>query len=164
MGNCSLCKKSGSFNPLTDSGDLPVASLIGVTDPLIRLEKTCVLSRLHVNVFIERINSLGKEQADIPLLAATFNTPAWMGQFDKGTPFYNLITSLPDCSPESIDLGSLSLLALLWCKGECAEKAELLFQQLNPPGQSQASITASDKDWVTVFDRLVYIASYWTQE
>lgn len=43
-------------------------------------------------------------------------------------------------------------------------KSELLFQQLNPPGQSQHGVSASDKDWEVVFDNLVYIATYWTQE
>jgi hypothetical protein len=106
---------------------MPASSLIGIIDPMTRLEKLSPLSRLHISVFLDKINNLGKKEADIPLLAATFNTPAWSGQFDKGSTFYKQITSLPNCSEESINLSSLSLLAMLWCKGNNESKSEILF-------------------------------------
>lgn len=74
-----MCKQQNSFNPITDTGDLPATSLMGIRDPFLRLEKLSPFSRLHVLVFMEKINALGKETADIPLLAGTFNTPAWQG-------------------------------------------------------------------------------------
>jgi hypothetical protein len=35
---------------------------------------------------------------------------------------------------------------------------------VNPPGQSQKSITASDKEWPQIFNKFVLISTYWVQE
>jgi len=119
--------------------------------------------RMHITTFLNKINSMGRDEFEISLLGKMFDTPAWHGLFEEGTDLYNLLIALPDSENGSVKVGPLSLLALLWCRGEYKDKAEVLFQQLNPPGQNQDGISANDKDWDLVFDRLIFIASEWTQ-
>lgn len=135
-----------------------------ITDPLIKLEKSYPFYRMHITTFLNKINSMGKDEIEIDLLGKMFDTPAWEGKFAQGQELHTLLMSLPESSEGTVKVGPLSLLALLWCRGEFKDKAEVLFQQLNPPGQNQDGISANDKDWDQVFDRLVYLASFWTQE
>ena len=48
----------------------------------------------------------------------------------------------------TLSLKSLIYLAFLWCGGTDAQKAEFLFELVNPPeSQAQKYITSTDKEW-----------------
>jgi hypothetical protein len=68
----------------------------------------------------------------------------------------------PEYKDGLLQFNDLLLLAILWCAGDMICKAEAFFKCLNPPGQSQDGISANDKDWDSVFDKLVYLASIFT--
>ena len=162
------CNKSSSakFNPATDSGDLPELSLMKMKSmqPLARFEKEFPFYRSHIVAFKDKLFSSGKDEVDLKWLNQTFDTPAWNGQFLKGSKLYKLLKSLPGQEGESFSVNTLLLLGILWCQGDVSDKAQAFFEQLNPPGQNQDGLSANDKDWDKVFDRIVYMATYWTEK
>ena len=59
-----------------------------------------------------------------------------------------------------INVTSLMCLALLWCQGSDYDKAETLFEILNPPGeQNQDKVAAQDKEWDLVLKNIFEIAT-----
>lgn len=82
---------------------------------------------MHCVAFINKINEFGKEDFDYKLLASTFDSEAWDGQFDNGKPLYNLIKSIPGCEGDTVNTETLSILAILWCSGSNADKADSFY-------------------------------------
>ena len=70
-----------------------------------------------------------------------------------------MIASLPKCSEKSIDMNMFMYACLLWCEGPKTEKAEALFQLLNPIGQYQGAMSATDKEWKPTIIGIFTIAS-----
>ena len=91
-----------------------------------------------------------------------FTSDAFKGMFEEGAPLYNLLVSLPMCSKEEMYINSVQCLGILWCTGDAREKADAIFQTVNPPGQSQAGIASNDKDFPIVVDTLIEIATLLT--
>ena len=52
-------------------------------------------------------------------------------------------------------------MGLNWCTGNPSEKAEAFFLAINPPGQSQAGVAATDKEFPVVIDHLIEINTLW---
>ena len=97
-------------------------------------------------------------------MARCLDTGCWVDQFEAGQPAYKVLMSLPECGDGQVDLNSAIILGLLWCEGGFKDKAEIIFKLLNPPGQQQEIISANDQEWEIVFDRLIYIATHWTEK
>ena len=109
--------------------------------------------------------SLKKEEFTVEELGNLFDKKFSEWNHDlqnENSEMYRMVTTLPDCSPNSLDVRSLILLCILWCDGEDIEKADALFSVLNPPGQSQISIAFNDKDWDDVMKTLFWIATGFT--
>lgn len=71
---------------------------------------------------------------------------------------------LPECGDGQVEKNSIIALGLLWCEGSLKDKAEVVFKLLNPPGQQQDHISANDKEWDLVFDRIIYLATHWNEK
>jgi len=162
MAGCKCVKKGGSTYDPSAAGDLPSMDMSKVKDPLVKFEKDFPFYRLHIMKFLFKINGFGRDEIDFSQLKTTFDTPAFQGHFDEGSILHGLIASLPNCSETSVNVKSLSQLAILWCAGSFNDKCEVFFQQLNPPGQDQSSVSFNDKDWPEVFDQIAYLATFWT--
>ena len=87
-------------------------------DPLVRFEKSFPFYRTHIVAFTEKIYKFGKTNFEMGMLASAFNTPAWEGQFEKGSPVHDLIVSLPECGNGTVNINSIGLLGILWCAGD----------------------------------------------
>ena len=83
MAGCN-CNKEARYDPTKDRGDLKEINLATIKDPLVKFEKSFPFYRMHIGRFLEKVNSYGKDTVEISLLASTFDTPAWKGQFDEG--------------------------------------------------------------------------------
>ena len=90
-----------------------------------------------------------------------FDSPAWTEGKTKEN-VRKLLELLPGYKDGYVSADEMQLLAILWCFGDLHSKAEAFFRCLNPPGQSQEHISANDRDWESVFDKLVYLASVFT--
>ena len=67
-------------------------------------------------------------------MKSKFSSEAFQGMFEEGKPLYNLLISLPMCSKDSMYINSVQCLGILWCTGDAREKADAVFQAVNPPG------------------------------
>lgn len=152
------CSKQ-KYDAQQDGGDLPAVNLANIKDPLMKWEKSYPFCRIHITNIKDKIFSLGKDKFSIAELGALIETPVWKGAFEPDNKTYKLLSSLADCKPESLDINSVLCLCILWCGGDMSEKAEALFQCLNPPGQSQEGISCNDKEWPHVFYTIAFTAS-----
>ena len=91
-------------------------------------------------------------------LAMALKTPAWKSCFQPNHAVFKLITQLPNCSETNINFQSLLALSILWCSGDGIDRAEALFLCVNPPGENNENISASEKSWETVLMTLFEIA------
>jgi hypothetical protein len=73
------------------------------------------------------------------------------------------LNSLPGSGEGNVDKISLLALGLLWCDGNIKDKTDVLFGIINPPGQSQDNVTASDKEFMVLLETIFFIASHWTE-
>ena len=110
---------------------------------------------------MDKIYQIPNERFSIDDLLVKFDTPAW-NEKDTKERVKKLLQLLPDYKNDEVSSDELVLLAILWCCGDYQSKAEAFFRCLNPPGQSQEGVSANDRDWDTVFDKLVYLASIFT--
>ena len=140
----------------------PQVKPASIKDPFVRFEKQYPFYRMHVEAFRQKIYSYGKDNISIEELANRFDDEMWNDQFKPGTDVYKLLKSLPGTEGEILDINTLLILGILWCQGDNEDKARGLFELLNPPGQRQDKIAAGDKEWDLVFDRIVYISTYFT--
>ena len=116
---------------------------------------------MHVTLMMEKLYQFPNETFTIDDFLDKFDSPAW----NEGNTKQNLRTMLeltPEYKDGLLQFNDLLLLSILWCAGDMVCKAEAFFKCLNPPGQSQDGISANDKDWDSVFDKLVYLASIFT--
>ena len=95
MGGCQ-CQKSTAYDPKRDAGDGPEIDISKITDPLTRFEKSFPFYRMHITTFLNKINSMGRDEFEIALLAKMFDTPAWEGCFDEGSELHELLEKLPE--------------------------------------------------------------------
>lgn len=86
-----------------------------------------------------------------------FNSPAFQGKFEKGTPLHKMISSLPKCTEESFYVRSLELLGIAWCSGTQEDRALALFDALQPATQATEFIAATDADFPEVIEGLIEI-------
>uniref|UniRef100_A0A7S3IFY6 Uncharacterized protein n=1 Tax=Strombidium inclinatum TaxID=197538 RepID=A0A7S3IFY6_9SPIT len=152
-----------------DGGDLPAVKLDKFKDPLVKFEKQFPFHRMHIASFRQVIYNFGKDKFAISDLKARLPGSLWEQALKPGSPTMTLLESLPgseknDSDPLEtlVDTTSMLLLSIIWCGGDFDDKAEALFQCLNPPGQSQEGISANDKEWDLVFDTMCYLATVFT--
>lgn len=119
---------------------------------------------------MSQINSIGKKKFTIKEFADKFGTVAWSESkvTEPSSSFRAFLLSLPDsdAETETLSLMSMQCLGLLWCQGKPYNKAELLFECLNPPqdNQNQEKMAATDKEWSLILPRLLRIATQTTIE
>uniref|UniRef100_A0A7S3CSH0 Uncharacterized protein n=1 Tax=Strombidium rassoulzadegani TaxID=1082188 RepID=A0A7S3CSH0_9SPIT len=167
---CKMCTQSRGL-PQKDGGDLPVANLANIRDPLERFEKDFPFYRMEIAGFRQIIYSFGRDKFSIRDLAQRLPAQLWQSQLQPNSKLVRLLMELPGsepCEQDSletlIDTNNFLLLAFIWCGGSLEDKGEALFQCLNPPGQSQTGVSANDKEWDKVFDQLCYLATVWTAQ
>lgn len=68
--------------------------------------------------------------------------------------------TLPDTEGDLVSASSVLTLGLFWCQGNTENKADLLFELINPPTQSQVKIAFNDKDMDPALQLLMTIASH----
>ena len=110
------------------------------------------------------MNAINKDTISITELAAALSTPAWAGKFGEGSDLNKLLESLPNSSNGNVDRISLMALGLLWCDGGIKDKCDVLVGIINPPGQADEKIAATDKEMMALLDTIFLIASWWTEE
>lgn len=90
-----------------------------------------------------------------------FTTEKWSRAelWQEGSKFRRLLASMPGSDDENVSIYSLEVLGLLWCQGDSYNKAEALFECLNPAGQATESISANDKDWNYYIEPMFEIAA-----
>ena len=155
------CSKDEKYDP--SKGDSKEIDASSITDPHQKVEKSYPFYRMHVKAFEDKVNSIGKDNIPIEELAAALSTSAWAGKFGEGQPLNALLESLPNSGSGLVDKISLQALGLLWCDGGVKDKTEVLFGIINPVGQAQDGVTASDKEFKMLLESIFLLASYWTE-
>ena len=92
------------------------------------------------------------------------STPAWNGAFSEGHTVHKLLTSLPNCTNEEVSYSALMALCVLWSTGTVAQRAQALFQMVNPPDEAQENIAHTDKGWEPTLFMLFEIATKYAYE
>ena len=161
--NCAKQEK------ILDGGDVPAVKLNMINDAMERVEKSYPFYRMFVENFRQKVYSIEKEKFTIAELKGVLPGELWANELVSGSKTVDLLMTLPNSEANEddplesmLDRESVLFLAILWCSGSSKDKAQGLFQCLNPPGQSQVGITANDKEWDVVFDSICFIATLFT--
>lgn len=126
-------------------------------DSLVIFEKMFPLYKIHVNAWSKKLQSTGNTYLSIQNLKMIFNSPAFQGKFEKGTPLNKVLAALPKCTDESFYVRSLELLGVAWCAGTKADRAMALFDALQPATQANDFIAATDADYPECIETLIEI-------
>lgn len=92
---------------------------------------------MHILPFFKKIRSLGKDFLYLDDLKKVLCTPAWVSQFNKGSSVYDLLIRMPGTTNEDglqFPTRNILLLGLLLCSGDTKDKADRLFDCINPAG------------------------------
>ena len=122
----------------------------------------------HVNIlkFAALLQEHGENEMLVPEFVETMKPHVDLSNQlkDENQPLYQLLMSLPECRFGTLKIRSVVVLALLWCHGSLREKADALFQLVNPPKKEQTIIHPVNDNWSKVFDLLVFTATVWTYQ
>ena len=148
MGNCCAAAKPKP----QDGTDLPVANLTTIKDPIERFEKQSFpFYRMHVLSFQQLIYQFGRETFSIAELKERLPGAAWDEALKSGSKTVEFLMQLPGSEAseneplESIlKVQTMVALSVVFCGGSLRDKAEALFQCVNPPGEAQDKVAFND--------------------
>ena len=152
--------------------DLPEVSPDDKMDVYQRFELSLPFSRTLVNVFMQKLEIAEKESGSkgfvtIEELSSSFETPAWEGLRDYESDVSKLLRSnmfkneRKEHTATQIDTEYLRIFALLHCPGRKSDKAIYLHALLQEGDHTQYKhISANDKDFKPVFEKMCSIASW----
>ena len=92
--------------------------------------------RIHTDKLHEILNSFSKLDLTFQEISQKLTTPAWRNQFEEGQATHGLLSKLPGCSDTNVSYNAFMGCTVLFSEGTLKDKAEALFQMVNPPGEA----------------------------
>ena len=166
MGVC--CEPTVTTSVLTD---LPAPKSAGCKDLILKWElenlpwHRCYFKTYlhHLEQAKEKSGGGDEEVVDLQQLAAVFNTQAWRGLKDKTSKVRQFLDQFEtEQGSGSYDYEILVIIGLLYCKDQRKpkDKAMALYNLLQDGGKEKhPQITANDKDWAIIADKMFEIAT-----
>ena len=150
--------------------DLDLPSTFNVSDKYRLFEYTLPFCRIEINTFCVLMKMALADCGDESFVTLTalrehLKTPAWRPLEDTNSTLSKFLLSsafkTDGLSPDQIDTQSLTIFAILNCRGKNADKAEHFFNELQEGGTTvHKRISATDKDMIPVFEKLCALAAW----
>lgn len=129
----------------------------------IQLKDRLPIASTHINYFVRQVKSIGKDKFEVDDLRDVFpNSIEWNkdAHYEEDSELRQFLLFMPDTEGKLITLQNILCLGLIWCRGDLYNKAEMLFELLNPPeNQTQDVISCTDKEFFTVLNTIITLSA-----
>ena len=107
-----------------------------------KIKERSPLCHTHINYFVRQVKSIGKAKFALDDLQDVFpHSIVWQKDdlYEEDSECRIFFASLPNSELDQIDINDLLALGLIWCRGDYYNKAEVLYELLQPPEQTSSA-------------------------